>query len=130
MIAGIGGTFLFSANAERVAAWYARVLGIAIDARPDDGYFGCEFEQREAAGERRLTRCVWAIFQLEPGVEAQPHGVTINYRTDDLDALVARIEGAGVTIARRADYAHGRFAWVDDPEGRHVELWQDTRLAP
>jgi predicted enzyme related to lactoylglutathione lyase len=25
---------------------------------------------------------------------------------------------------KREDYAYGRFAWIWDPEGNRVELWQ------
>ena len=49
----------------------------------------------------------------------------VNYRVDDLDALLAQLTVAGVTIdPKREDYEFGRFAWITDPEGNRVELWQ------
>jgi predicted enzyme related to lactoylglutathione lyase len=50
----------------------------------------------------------------------------VNYRVDDLDALLAQLAAAGVTIDphREEDVSFGRFAWITDPEGNRVELWQ------
>ena len=49
----------------------------------------------------------------------------INYRVDDLDELLAKMKADGVTIdPKRDDSPYGRFAWVIDPEGNRLELWQ------
>jgi predicted enzyme related to lactoylglutathione lyase len=49
----------------------------------------------------------------------------VNYRVDDLDALLAQLTAAGVTIdPHREDSGYGRFAWIVDPEGNRLELWQ------
>ena len=50
----------------------------------------------------------------------------LNFRVDDLDALVARLAEAGIEAERREEWdgPHGRFARIHDPEGNPVELWQ------
>jgi predicted enzyme related to lactoylglutathione lyase len=49
----------------------------------------------------------------------------INFRVDDLDRLLAQLDEGGVRIdPKREDYSYGRFAWIWDPEGNRVELWQ------
>ena len=49
----------------------------------------------------------------------------INYRVDDLDALLAKLAASGVATApHRQEDATGRFAWITDPEGNRLELWQ------
>jgi catechol 2,3-dioxygenase-like lactoylglutathione lyase family enzyme len=51
--------------------------------------------------------------------------VMINYRVDDLDALLAELAAAGVWIdPKRQDESYGRFAWIKDRDGNRVELWQ------
>ena len=49
----------------------------------------------------------------------------INYRVDDLDTLLTQLAAAGVLIdPKREDADYGRFAWITDPEGNRIELWQ------
>ena len=49
----------------------------------------------------------------------------INYAVDDMDALLARLRAKGVTIVKQDDKdPNGRFAWILDPEGNKIELWQ------
>ena len=49
----------------------------------------------------------------------------INYRVDDLDAPAGERKAANVTIdPHREGASYGRFAWITDPEGNRVELWQ------
>jgi predicted enzyme related to lactoylglutathione lyase len=49
----------------------------------------------------------------------------INFRVDDLDALLAQLRAAGVTVDERTDTNElGRFGWIMDPDGTRIELWQ------
>jgi predicted enzyme related to lactoylglutathione lyase len=49
----------------------------------------------------------------------------INYIVDDLDALLAKLVSNGVAVdPKREDYDYGRFAWVLDPDGNKIELWE------
>lgn len=49
----------------------------------------------------------------------------INYAVDDMDALLARLQVRGVEILKREDNdPNGRFAWILDPEGNKIELWE------
>ncbi len=49
-------------------------------------------------------------------------GFMVNYRVDDLDALLEELKQAGVQVdPHREDYDYGRFAWITDPEGNRIE---------
>ena len=49
----------------------------------------------------------------------------LNLRVQDLDGLLKKLEASGVRIdPKRQDEDYGRFAWVYDPEGNKVELWE------
>ncbi len=51
----------------------------------------------------------------------------INFAVDDLDALIDRLEAKGVPVLKRDDSdPSGRFAWIVDPDGTKIELWQPT----
>ena len=49
----------------------------------------------------------------------------INYRVDDLDELLAQLRREDVAIVKGPESdENGRFAWILDPDGNKVELWQ------
>jgi len=49
----------------------------------------------------------------------------INYRVDDMDALMAKLKVAGIELLGGPDYEeNGVFAWLLDPEGNKIELWE------
>jgi predicted enzyme related to lactoylglutathione lyase len=51
----------------------------------------------------------------------------INYRVDDLTALLAQLRGNGVEILKGPESEeNGKFAWVMDPDGNKIELWEPT----
>jgi predicted enzyme related to lactoylglutathione lyase len=52
----------------------------------------------------------------------------VNFAVDDLDALLAKLTAKGVTILKRDDSdANGKFAWILDPDGTKIELWQPNK---
>ena len=49
----------------------------------------------------------------------------INYRVRNLDRMLAQLRANGVTVEPKiAEEFNGRFAWVVDPEGNKIELWE------
>ena len=48
-----------------------------------------------------------------------------NYRVDDMDALIRKLEAAGIELVGEPEYhENGVFAWIMDPEGNKIELWE------
>ena len=84
------------------------------------------FEWRDRRDPDRLGSTVWSLFKKDttyfgPG---QP-SFMVNYRVDDLDALLVKLRAEGVDIAEeRHQDENGRFAWITDPEGHRIELWE------
>jgi predicted enzyme related to lactoylglutathione lyase len=113
---GIGGIFLKARDPKALSQWYATHFGI-----PDQGGGSLGFDGPESTG---MT--VFAHFPLDSayfGEAAQP--AMVNFRVDNLDALLAQLAESGVRIdPKRDDAPYGKFAWIWDPEGNRVELWQ------
>lgn len=102
--------------------WYAQHLGIA-----DTGHgANLPWRQHDDPEQERMT--VWSIFSsttdyFGPG----PSPFMMNYIVDDMDALLQRLEREGVRIdPKRMDEPYGRFAWIYDPDGNKIELWEPT----
>ena len=113
---GIGGVFLKAKDPKVLAAWYAEQLGI-----PTQEGGSLAFDGPESVG---MT--VFAHFPEDASYFGDgPQQAMVNFRVDDLDGLLTQLTAAGVRIdPKREDYPYGRFAWIWDPEGNRVELWQ------
>jgi predicted enzyme related to lactoylglutathione lyase len=49
----------------------------------------------------------------------------INYRVDDLDELLSQLKASGIEPVGGPDSDdNGKFAWIMDPDGNKVELWE------
>lgn len=109
---GIGGVFFRAEDPEALKAWYARHLG--VESAP---------VWMQAAGPT-----VFAPFAADTDYFPADKAFMLNLRLDDLDAMIAQLEAAGITVETRAEWdAHpevGRFARIHDPEGNPIELWQ------
>jgi predicted enzyme related to lactoylglutathione lyase len=114
-VLGIGGVFFRSADPKALRAWYGRVLGLEFAA-----WGGIAFPPLPKG------KTVFSPFPKEAGYFAPSTGeMMLNFAVDDLDAMLARVEAEGVKVLGREDQdAHGRFAWILDPEGMKIELWQ------
>ena len=116
-ILGIGGIFFKSANQQQMRQWYAKHLGL------EDSGHGAMLPWREADNPENEQMTVWTIFAGDSGYFPAPF--MVNYIVDDMDALLERLEKAGVQIdPKRQDESYGRFAWIYDPDGNKIELWQ------
>ena len=77
----------------------------------------------------RKGMTVWSIFPRNTKYfEPSSSPFMINYRVDDLDALLEALKKEGVQIdPHREDYDYGRFAWIMDPDGNRIELWEPPK---
>lgn len=120
-VTGIGGVFLkVRGDKKALAAWYSEHLGIPLESWggavlrwPDD-----------TADDKGLT--VWALAEsTSKWFSPSESSVMINYRVDDLAALLAQLRAAGIETVGGPDTAeNGTFAWIMDPDGNKVELWE------
>ena len=113
-VLGIGGVFFKAADAEATKAWYARVLG--FDVTPH----GVMFPPLPEGG---IT--VWSPFPADTGYFAPSTApLMLNLAVDDLDGVLARVRAEGVEVMGEQSESYGRFAWILDPDGMKLELWQ------
>ena len=117
-ILGIGGIFFKSENPGPMRQWYAKNLGLS-----DQGQ-GAMLHWREKDNPQQERATVWAIFPASSKY-FEPSQLMVNYIVDDLEALLERLGKAGVKIdPKRQNVPYGKFAWIYDPDGNKIELWQ------
>jgi predicted enzyme related to lactoylglutathione lyase len=116
-VIGLGGIFFKSRDPAALTAWYAKHLGL----QPED-WGGVQFDEDAA----RPGCTLWMPFAADTNhfaPSAQPY--MLNFRVDDLDALLGQLRDAGVVVDERTDNSElGHFGWIMDPEGTRIELWQ------
>lgn len=106
---GIGGVFFRARDTAALTQWYTTHLGVT------------EFWQQQAGPT------VFSPFAQSTDYFPAERQWMINFRVDDLDALIADLVGAGIAVETRDDWDSpetGRFARIHDPEGNPIELWE------
>ena len=120
-VTGIGGIFFKAKDAAALREWYKRHLGIDVQS-----WGGTAFTWSDAEGKPVGGTTAWSIGP-QGSDQFAPSGAPfmINYRVEDLLALVAVLKEEGCNVLEKIDDSeYGKFAWVIDPEGNKVELWQ------
>ncbi|MEO0881667.1 MAG: VOC family protein [Pseudomonadota bacterium] len=121
-VLGLGGIFFLCEDVDATRAWYTRVLGIEIN-----DFGGHAFSQKEAAeacGDGAMT--IWSPFKASSDYfKPSTSDWMMNLIVDDLDAMLERIRSENVPLeGEPMTESYGKFAWIMDPDGRKIELWQ------
>ena len=120
-VTGIGGVFFKAEDPKGLAAWYAEHLGVPVHE-----WGGAAFQWHPMDEPERAASTIWSPFKADTKYfEPSPKPYMLNYRVADLDAMLAQLRAAGVTVDEKVDDSeYGRFGWAMDPEGNRFELWQ------
>ena len=124
-VTGIGGVFFKTRDPAATIRWYEHHLGIEVGTGEGEGGFSV-FPWRERAQPDRTACTVWSPFR-EDTRYFDPSGASfmINYRVRNLDAMLGQLRDAGIEIVGEPEnHPNGRFAWILDPDGRKIELWE------
>lgn len=109
-VTGVGGVFWRADDPAGLRDWYADALGI-VD--PPGGVW------QQEAGPTAV-----AAFPRDSEHFSLGQQFMINFRVGGLSELLEQLRVRGVEVVREEQDAVGKFAWILDPEGNQVELWQ------
>lgn len=122
-VTGIGGIFFKANDPAKLCDWYEKHLGIKLDSHGQGATFTCD--------GTASCMTVWSIFpRTSTYFDPSTAGFMINYRVDKMDQLLGVLESEGIKILGRQDESYGRFAWIMDPEGNRIELWEPLSTSP
>lgn len=123
-VIGFGGVFFKSQRPADLAQWYKQILGVPVS---DNGVALFNRSRHKEFAYNDIT--VWAPFENDATYFSPAEsGFMINYLVDDLNMLLDRIKAHGVLPVQPIEITKdGKFAWIMDPEGNKVELWQPLR---
>ena len=120
-VTGIGGVFFHARDAVALRAWYQEHLGIDIEE-----WGGAVFTWADGEGQPTPGSTVWSIGAADSDHFAPSSApFMVNYRVADLASLVEALKAEGCDVLDKTEESeYGKFAWVMDPEGNKVELWE------
>ena len=111
-VTGIGGFFFRANDHKALAKWY-------------NDHFGINDQDNGWIWQQDAGPTVFSPFKRDSDYFDAKQQFMLNLRVQDLDGLIKKLEAAGVRIdPKRMDEGYGRFAWVYDPEGNKIELWE------
>ena len=116
-VTGLGGVFYVAGDPQATRAWYRDKLGV-------DGPYGPQFAWE---GEPKTNPySLISHFADDEYIKPGTGGFMINLRVDDLDGFVELLKAREVEVLDTADEGYGKFAWVLDPNGVKIELWEQV----
>ena len=119
-VTAIGGVFFKCKDPGKMNEWYKTHLG--FNTSP----YGTKFEWRQEADPEKKGITLWSPFSDKTKYfEPSPRDFMINYRVDNLEALVEELKKEGVTILDNIEASDfGKFVHILDVEGNKIELWE------
>ncbi|UPM53685.1 VOC family protein [Gottfriedia acidiceleris] len=114
MIKGFGGIFWRTKNLGALKKWYSKVLNVEIEnwngtiIKPDSE-----------------NETIFSFFTEEDDYFPTEQQVMLNFQVYNLEETIKHLEQVGIPLAKEKEISdYGKFAWIKDPEGRLVELWE------
>ncbi|MBI5154308.1 VOC family protein [Candidatus Poribacteria bacterium] len=120
-IVDVGAIIIKAQNPAALAEWYAGLLGVEFHLS-GGCHYGTIPTDREGGFDTQF-----GILQAKDFMAKDNRSVTVNYRVDDLDGVLAQLGERGIPLGERSSDEYGEFAWLKDPEGNSIELWQPPK---
>lgn len=119
-VTGIGGIFFKCKDPKKMNEWYNAHLGL------NAGQYGASFEWYESPDSTTKATTQWTTFsETTKYFEPSSKEFMINYRVENLEALIEELKKEGVTVLDKMEtYDYGKFVHILDPEGNKIELWE------
>jgi len=114
MIKGFGGIFWRTKNLEVVKKWYSEVLQIEIE-----NWNGTVIKPQIG------NETVFSFFTENDSYFPKEQQVMLNFQVHNLNETIKQLEDIGVPLSKKKEISEfGQFVWIEDPEGRLIELWE------
>ncbi len=117
-ISGVGALFIYANEASTLAEWYQSKLGFSFDHNTTEGSYYGQLHDPSSG--------ITVFLAILPAKDALPYGnrgVMVNYKVNEFDAFISKLEKSGVSIEKRRGDGPSKFAYISDPEGNPIELW-------
>jgi glyoxylase I family protein len=114
MIKGVGGIFWRTKNLEVIKKWYSDVLKMDLE-----NWNGTVIKHQLG------NETIFSFFTENDSYFPTEQQVMLNFQVHSLEETIKHLEQIGVPLAKKKETSeYGKFIWIEDPEGRLIELWE------
>lgn len=121
-VTGLGGVFFKTTDPKKIKAWYAKHLGLPMDE------YGASFRWIDINDKEAKVPALtaWSPFKDDTTYFAPSEKpFMFNYRVENLVELLKVLREEGVqVVGEMEEFSYGKFAWIMDPDGNKIELWE------
>lgn len=126
MVTALGGIFIYSENPKRLAEWYERSLKLSYGYTEKSKAYYITFPYRELKSEQeRYT--IFSILYNKNRPFIADKSFTLNLRVVNIEEIMNTLKSLQVPVSELNSHEEGKFAWLNDPEGNYIELWEDVK---
>lgn len=118
-IIGLGGVFIKSKDKTRLNQWYQDILDISMED------WGTTFQISQINNEDTQ---VFTVFPDSSKYFNEDQSYMINWMVDDLEPLKENLKAKNIEILGSQFSEYGKFAWINDPDGNKLELWEPPKI--
>ena len=122
----LGGLFIYTNQIEKMADWYKKAFKLTYDYEQAGSLHLRSFYYNEIDGGKRYL--VFSLAKAESELPSGPKSFVLNLRVSSMDEALAYLKDAGFDHEQEQVHEQGRFAWLTDPDGNRVEIWEDTAV--
>ena len=122
----LGGLFIYTNQIEKMAKWYQKAFKLTYDYEQAGSLHLRSFYYNELDGGKRYL--VFSLAKAESELPSGPKSFVLNLRVNSMDEALAYLKESGIAHEEEQVHEQGRFAWLTDPDGNRVEIWEDTAV--
>ena len=138
MISGIGGIFIYSENPGPLAAWYSKIFKLSFDEFEGGNTSYMVFWSKDDNNPKRRLDTTFSIMKAKKPIAKKVNNddktdmygdrnYMLNLRLEDMQETLKHLKENDVEILSSMDESYGLFAWILDPDGNRIELYQPVR---
>ena len=124
-IIGISAIILYSEAPDELARWYSTYFGFRLEKSEE--YYHAPIPVAEPNKPVASVYIHLGIVPAKTRLSGTDRPVMINLKVADLDRTLAELAEHGITPDERMQLGYGAFAYIKDPEGNPIELWQELK---
>ncbi len=124
MVNGIGGVFIYANNSKSLSQRYAQHFGFQFTPMSQGKTFCVELMGRNDKDPSKREMTVFAIMTVKKALSSERSEFMVNYRVESMERFLKNLRKDKIEIEKTENLEYGRIAWIKDPEGNPIRLWQ------